>query len=421
MKGRGPALLLVATVGVGTPGVSAARAPHHAVVDATRAALATAQSTHATLVRRQADQQAALKARQAARDAAATQARTAALKAADLSRQSVAANAQLQQTEQDTADLADRIAALRTEDATLNRQITQDAASLRPFLPLVERLSLYPADTLLAAPVEPRRAISGLMLMRGLSQSLERRAEAMRARQDRVTTIRATLDAQNRQLETLTIRQTEQRDAVAGQARAALAAQQASNRAARAADSALEDATRRAASLQDAIGRLESAESDLEARLQAQARRAAAAHDETQAKAAQARADALSAGPGIVAHGPGGNAPVAGTVATAWGAATESGPASGITYAAVSGANVRAPCGGRVDFAGLFRSYGQMIILDCGQHYRFVVAGLGSLAVTTGQRLAKGASVGAMPSGARTGLFLQLRHGGAAVDPAPFL
>ncbi|NVN11264.1 murein hydrolase activator EnvC family protein, partial [Nguyenibacter vanlangensis] len=117
------------------------------------------------------------------------------------------------------------------------------------------------------------------------------------------------------------------------------------------------------------------------------------------------------------------------------GATTEAGPATGITYAPPSGATVRAPCAGQVDFAGAFRSYGQMVILDCGRHYRFVLAGMGSLDVSAGQSLAKGAPMGTMPGwssgggsgggksggGGRPSLFVQLRRGGAVIDPAPFL
>ena len=57
---------------------------------------------------------------------------------------------------------------------------------------------------------------------------------------------------------------------------------------------------------------------------------------------------------------------------------------------------VRAPCSGSVDFAGIFRSYGQMVILNCGQHYRFILAGLSNLSVNTGQKLLKGTQIGHM-------------------------
>ena len=87
---------------------------------------------------------------------------------------------------------------------------------------------------------------------------------------------------------------------------------------------------------------------------------------------------------------------------------------------------VTAPCAGRIDFAGPFRSYGRMLILDCGRDYRYVLAGLDRLDVATGQALARGAAVGQMPSwggsgGGRPSLYVQLRHGDALIDPGRFL
>nr|WP_246495479.1 peptidoglycan DD-metalloendopeptidase family protein [Ameyamaea chiangmaiensis] len=319
--------------------------------------------------------------------------------------------------------MSDRVAALRTEDASLSAAIARDAEALRPMLPLVERLSLYPADTLLAAPVEPTRAISGLMVLRGLSKGLEQRAETMRARQARLTEVRATLEAQSQQLEGLSVQQTQQRDAVAAQARMARDAQTRSTRAAQAMASAVQAASRQAGTLQSAIDRLDTMETALQQQLDREAEAARRAHRNAEAAASVARAHAASPGTGVQSQANDGRGPVAGSVLTAWGASTDAGPASGITYAAAPGGNVRAPCTGRVDFAGDFRSYGQMVILDCGQHYRFVLAGLGSLGVDSGQAVARGASVGVMPgtSARRPALFVQLRHGRETVDPRPFL
>ena len=60
----------------------------------------------------------------------------------------------------------------------------------------------------------------------------------------------------------------------------------------------------------------------------------------------------------------------------AWGDATDAGPATGISYQAAAHARVVSPCGGRVVFAAPFRSYGSLLILDCGGGYHAVLAGL---------------------------------------------
>ncbi|WP_146888427.1 murein hydrolase activator EnvC family protein, partial [Acetobacter oeni] len=106
---------------------------------------------------------------------------------------------------------------------------------------------------------------------------------------------------------------------------------------------------------------------------------------------------------------------------SAWGEQTEAGPATGNTYAVAGGTSVRSPCSGTVEFAQPFRSYGQMLILNCGRDYRFVLAGLGALDVATGQALTKGAAIGAMPGGGSATLLVQVRHGQKSVNPTPFL
>jgi septal ring factor EnvC (AmiA/AmiB activator) len=117
--------------------------------------------------------------------------------------------------------------------------------------------------------------------------------------------------------------------------------------------------------------------------------------------------------------------PVSGQVLREFGAAGEGGPARGITFQAPAGARVVSPCAGRVAFAGSFRSYGNLLIVDCGEAHHFVLAGLERLDVAVGQRLLAGEPVGLLPPAAeglaRATLYLELRHHGQPVDPRPWL
>ncbi len=129
-------------------------------------------------------------------------------------------------------------------------------------------------------------------------------------------------------------------------------------------------------------------------------------------------------GPGIAAGGV--LAPVVGPVVQRYGAMTDAGAASGLTYAAAPSAPVSAPCRGQVDFAGPFRSYGKMVIVDCGRSVRFVLAGLDRLAVAPGVAVRAGQPIGRMP-GAMAGtdgrptLYVQLRRGAETADPGAYL
>ena len=274
------------------------------------------------------------------------------------------------------------------------------------------------------------------MLLHGLGTQLEFRAEAIRARQLALARLTTSLEAQNRGLAAIRQEQLIRGQQVASQAEAALAVQRASQDAADAASRQAAASASRAASLQDAVTRIEAAQRAAEADFQREAAAADQARRPEIARTARkdAAAVASDAGPGLApaaagsARGSAGAAaPVAGRQVQAWGASTDAGPASGITYAPPAMALVTSPCNGRIDFAGPFRSYGQMLILDCGHGYRFVLAGLDRLDVAVGQKLARGVAVGRMPDwslaagGTRPSLYVQLRHGSEAIDPSGYL
>ena len=84
------------------------------------------------------------------------------------------------------------------------------------------------------------------------------------------------------------------------------------------------------------------------------------------------------------------------------------------------GARVVSPCGGKVVFGSSFRSYGLLLIVDCGDGYHFVLAGLDRLDAAPGQRVLAGEPVGqlgASENNARVPLYLELRRKGQPVDP----
>jgi len=102
--------------------------------------------------------------------------------------------------------------------------------------------------------------------------------------------------------------------------------------------------------------------------------------------------------------------------------------ATGITIAARPGALVTAPADGTVVYAGRFRSYGEMIILNVGDEYHIVMTGMDGLKVRQGdfvfsgeplaemgaQRIASAATIALETD--RPTLYIEFRHNGKPVD-----
>jgi len=98
--------------------------------------------------------------------------------------------------------------------------------------------------------------------------------------------------------------------------------------------------------------------------------------------------------------------------------------AQGLTLSTRSSALVTAPHDGTVSFAGPFRSYGRLLIIDLGDGYHLLIAGLAQSDVTVGQWVLAGEPVGSMTrttDGTRPGLYLELRRNGSPVDPLPWM
>lgn len=107
------------------------------------------------------------------------------------------------------------------------------------------------------------------------------------------------------------------------------------------------------------------------------------------------------------------------------------GTEKGLSVASRSGAQVTAPADGWVVYAGPFRSYGQLLILNAGGGYHVLLAGMERISVDLGQFVLTGEPVAVMGGGPQaaaavaTGssqpiLYIEFRKDGTPVDPSPW-
>ena len=80
---------------------------------------------------------------------------------------------------------------------------------------------------------------------------------------------------------------------------------------------------------------------------------------------------------------------------------------------------VRAVYPGRVAFADDYAAYGKTVIVDHGNRYYTVSASLGEIGVAVGEELSTGTRLGTVgDTGNGPGLYFEIRHGVATIDPA---
>ena len=107
------------------------------------------------------------------------------------------------------------------------------------------------------------------------------------------------------------------------------------------------------------------------------------------------------------------------------------GAEKGISLATRAGAQVTTPCDGWVVYAGPFRSYGQLLILNAGGGYHVLIAGMERISVNIGQFVLTGEPVATMGTTSQVAsilaanasqpvLYIEFRKDGTPIDPGPW-
>jgi murein hydrolase activator len=106
------------------------------------------------------------------------------------------------------------------------------------------------------------------------------------------------------------------------------------------------------------------------------------------------------------------------------------GQSKGIVIETRQGAQITSPCDGWVVWAGEFRSYGQLLIINAGDGYHILLAGLSQIDVEPGQFILAAEPVGTMSGGGRASmasldagspvLYVEFRKDGRPINPDPW-
>ena len=307
---------------------------------------------------------------------------------------------------------------LEAEQASLAESLSretgilgQDRAEVARLTAALVRLVRMPPGALLARQEAPIEAARTQMLVQAALTAMRRgieQAEGAVAKMDDTNRqLAAKRGEAEHQAETLKSRQADLAALI--QKRQSLYEQTESDRRAEAERS--RKIADQAKDLRDLVARIEAQQAE-------ESKREAAREAEARRKASLSIAKPPKADHGKLTTS--GGLPVAGVVKTGFGKSDGLGTTShGVTIVARAGATVTAPATGTVKFAGPFRGYREILILEHPGGYLSLIAGMKRVDVALGAAVGAGEPVGVMDDRpeSKPELYYELRRHGQFVDP----
>ena len=350
-----------------------------------------------------------------------------------------------QKLSQDIEDIGAKLEGLKGQEATIRASLAKRRDVLAEVLGALQRMGLNPPPAILVKPEDALSSVRSAILLGAVVPELRSQTEILVSDLKELSRVTGSIEAERTRLTTTVGEQVaeKQRLTMLLQAKRKLQADTESALAEEKQKS--QDLAAKAKSLKDLIASLEedaAAKRSADDAARAAAQKAAAeAKTEAEAAAAKAELAALpipeanqlaaaapfSALKGQVAL------PVTGKIKRRFGSSDGNGSTMlGDMVATQSGSIVTAPADGKVLYAGPFRSYGQLLILDAGDGYHVVLAGMAGLNVASGQSVLAGEPIGAMgearvasasasvDESSTPELYVEFRKDGKPVDPAPW-
>ncbi|MDR6952435.1 septal ring factor EnvC (AmiA/AmiB activator) [Ancylobacter sp. 3268] len=326
-----------------------------------------------------------------------------------------------------------RLVALEREEADIRESLDSRRDEMAEVLGGLARLGTHPPPALLVRPDDALQSVRSAMLLGAVLPELkaetellaselaaqERVRKEVAAERDALAELKATLGEQRRRTAALIA----QRQSSVERSETALAAERE-----RAAAFAAE-----ASNVRDLLKRMET--EIAAARKAADAAKALANKtDQTSAQRLAALSNPGRMTPGVAFSEARGllPLPVSGNILKNFGAEDGYGGAEkGTSFGTRRQAQVAAPSDGWVVYAGPFRSYGQLLIINAGGGYHILLAGMDRITVELGQFVLSGEPVGVMGDGpqlvssvglgtAQPILYVEFRKDGISIDPTPW-
>lgn len=306
-------------------------------------------------------------------------------------------------------ELEKRMGDNRIEQDEIQARLKKDKNSIGNLVLALERLDRTPPEAILARPGAPLETAQSAMLLQSILPNIYGRAESLKKDLTRLDALLKELEEDQAEVKSTALALAAKQDEIGALLKRRKSLYSQTQTDIREQESTLREISARAKNLRDLVARIEQQEEEF--RTQALAREREGGET--------VRASALRATP-IPKPGEA-QLPVSGLIRVGYKQTDDIGAESqGLTIEGRPGALVVSPMGGVVRYAGYFKNYGQIIIVEHQKDYHSLIAGLARIDTVVGQSVAAGEPVGtlAKSGGERPTLYYELRLDGEPVNPA---
>ena len=349
---------------------------------------------------------------------------------------SIALAKEIQDQEYSLLVMENRIAEMEATAQAASATLARRDAQMRDALLALQRLAVRPADALTLNPLSPDDAVRTAILLRAALPNIKESTTALQGELADLYRVRAAVVEQRAQAAASTAALIEKRkrmeatlaERAAQQEKIALRSDEVTARVKKLAQEA-EDLRALFATLAEEKAKRDAADRKLLAEKAAAAKTAG----ETQTAAARVappapapKADEVAVTRSFARARGTLPTPVAGTLSARFGESADPADSAGlrtkgITIKAAPGAQVIAPFDGVIAFAGPFRGYGQLLIIEHSEGYHTLLAGVGRIDGEVGSRVLAGEPLGVMDGAAASSLYVEVRRDGQPINPLPWL
>lgn len=348
----------------------------------------------------------------------------------NINQKMIAAAKKIQTVEDEVRKKKDELEQLQIHLTESETKFNSENSMLVETLAALQNLALRPSEAILVQPLSPVDVMRSSILLRGSVHALERRASTIRQSIEDISDqkIQIALRVQDLEEQNKTLEKQQDNMKKLSKQKSEMYSQLSTK--SKEAQKKAESLASQAHNLRDLLDKLEK-QKEINRRKQAEKERLAREKEierlraqnnhgqigtgyelDSSAKAPETVVTGFSKAKGQLSR------PARGPIVTSFHDELSKGVISnGIDIKTMPKAQIIAPYDGTVIFAGPFKNFDNLIIIDHGEGYTSLLSGLGETYTEVGQMLLAGEPVGTMPSGDSTKLHMEIRKDNRPLNP----